>query len=59
MRPEQSDERRADMPKHSSLDGTEHEEGSHRLLSGPAHIGQRRYVYLDPTEPLPDPDSER
>jgi hypothetical protein len=62
MRPPESDERRGEMPKKSSLqsdDGEELEEGSYRLLSGPAHIGQRRYVYLDPTEPLPDPDSER
>jgi hypothetical protein len=71
MRPEESDERRGDMPKRSSVvpkvagmilqgqDGEEFEEGAHRLLSGPAHVGMRRYVYVDPAEPLPDYDAER
>jgi hypothetical protein len=63
MRPEESDERRGDMPKKSALirgdDGEDHEEGSHRLISGPAHIGMRRYVDLDPTAPLPDAEADR
>lgn len=71
MRPEESDERRGEMPKRSSViphvagavirgdDGQDYQEGEHRLLSGPAHIGMRRYVYVDPAVPLPEAEGDR
>lgn len=77
MRPEESDERRGDMPKPASLtthavvwgmdempaqiETEEHSEGRYRLVTGPAHIGSRKYLVedgmLDPEKPL-DPDDQ-
>lgn len=76
-RPPESDERRKDMPKPAKLTTTavvwgmdempasieteEHSEGRYRMVSGPAHVGARRYLVedglLDPEKPL-DPDDE-